>query len=460
MPDYLTLSALNSLIKDSLTLAFPDRLWVVAEVSEARCNSNGHCYLDLVETSNGKRVAQMRATIWAARYRELSRKFSEQTGETINQGLSILFLASVKFHEVYGLSLDIADIDPSYSLGDLAKKKKETIDRLKKEGLWDLNRTKDLPLVIQSIAVVSSPTAAGYHDFCSCLKRNPFQYRFRYQLFPAVVQGTEAVASIPDALKQVADQAGRFDAIVIVRGGGSQLDLSCFDTYEVARAVALSPLPVITGIGHERDDTVSDMVACIRQGQPRAAAEFIIGRARDFEIALNDLLSRISHTATRVIQSQNNNLELITTSLRRYSTDCFKQAGVNINTLIRKIVICAREATGQNRERLLQLEHSIPLLCRSAIASGSIRVNYMAQKVANLAKTALSDLSHSLERIESRVNDLDPVNILKRGYSITLHNGKVIKSVEGLMVGYTITTRLYQGEISSVVESVEGKKGE
>jgi len=501
---YVTLSTLNLQIKDALNKSFPYKVWVVAEISEIRCNTNGHCYLELVETKDVQKIAQMKATIWAGKFKEISKKFTTETGETIRKGISILLLATVRFHELHGLSLDISDIDPSYSMGDLARKKRETIKRIKKEGLWELNKSKHLPEIIQNIAVVSSPTAAGYHDFCSCLDNNPYRYKFTYQLFPAIVQGAEAVYSVPQALKKIEKYADYFDVIVIVRGGGSQLDLSCFDSYEIASQITISSLPVITGIGHERDDTVSDMVAHLKLGQPRAVAEFIINKARDFELSIDDILVTLTHNTKESIESSKNTIEMVTDKLSRCACQYLRDRKAKITTMVQKLVISTKNIIKKPEELLLRQEHAIPILCRKLIGENSKKTTEVVQRLIigirnairapkelllrykhiiqsfclitgdnsnkylndvirtfkNVTLKLLRDNSYVLEVIETRIRDLDPVNVLKRGYSITMINGKAIKTIEGIKRGCVITTRLYQGEIISAVESTkEGGNG-
>jgi exodeoxyribonuclease VII large subunit len=268
----LSLSQLNGLIKAAITDTLPDMYWVIAEIAEIKVNQKGHCYLDLVEKEEDTTVAQIRAAIWAYEYRTISSRFASATNEPLSRGMKILFLAAVTFHEVYGLSLNIRNIDPAYTMGEMARKKKEVIEHLKKEGIFARNRSLELPLVPQRIAVVSSPTAAGYGDFFSHLDTNPYGYRFVHILFPALMQGNEAETSIARALARISRKQQSFDLVAIIRGGGSAVDLSCFDGYAVAAQVAALPLPVITGIGHEKDDTVVDMVAHTRMKTPTAVA--------------------------------------------------------------------------------------------------------------------------------------------------------------------------------------------
>jgi len=264
MVNKLTLSELNERIRDALLEAFPGMVWVIAEVSELKENRSGHCYLELVEKEGNEIVARSRATIWSYTYRMLKPYFETTTGQLFTQGIKILVQASVEYHPAYGLSLNIKDIDPTYTVGDMALQRKEIIDRLQKEGVFDMNRELNLPLVPQKIAVISSATAAGYQDFMNQLESNEYGFVFYTRLFEAFMQGAEAVPSIIRALERIFQYEDFFDAVVIIRGGGATADLSSFDNYELAINITQFPLPVITGIGHEKDDTIIDLVAHTR----------------------------------------------------------------------------------------------------------------------------------------------------------------------------------------------------
>jgi exodeoxyribonuclease VII large subunit len=262
----ITLFQLNTTIRDTLKTYVRDSYWVVAEIAQVKENFNGHCYLELFEKdqASDRIIAQAKATIWATTYRMLKPYFETSTSRKFSSGLKVLICVKVDFHEVFGLSLNITDIDPTYTLGDLALKKAETIRQLKEENVFDMNHELELALVPQRIAIISSKTAAGFTDFITHILSNPFQYKFELCLFPASMQGDKAEESIISALEQINEAESLFDAVVIIRGGGSQTDLSCFDNYWLATHIAQFPLPVLTGIGHEQDDSVVDMVAHTR----------------------------------------------------------------------------------------------------------------------------------------------------------------------------------------------------
>ncbi|MHB8882122.1 MAG: exodeoxyribonuclease VII large subunit [Thermodesulfovibrionales bacterium] len=411
----LSLSELNGLIKAAITGSLPDTYWVVAEIADIKQNQKGHCYLELVEKKEHTTVAQIRATIWVYEYRAISSRFLKATGEALRQGMKVLFLASVSYHEVYGLSLGIKDIDPTYTLGEMARKKKEVVERLRKEGLLDLNKARELPLLPRRIAVISSPTAAGYSDFFRHLDTNPYGYWFGHTLFPALMQGPEAEQSILSALLSIQKKSAAFDCVVIIRGGGSVIDLNCFDSYALAARVAAFPLPVITGIGHEKDDTVVDLVAHTRMKTPTAVAEFLISGTRCFEQRVLDLERRVIQQAGEMLQS--NRLKL--------------------NSYAQKLLLVPVRLTPVFRNRLLTLQ----------------------REIRALLKQRFQDETAGLNRMEQAVRHLDPANVLKRGYSITTCRGKLVRAASELRPGAAIETTLHKGTVTSIVRSNKEVQG-
>ena len=281
-----TLLELSKLIGKTIENAFPGRYWLVAEINEIRENQNGHCYLELIEKDSEKDriIARSRATIWANTWRMLKSYFETATSQPLGKGMMILVEVSVVFHELYGLSFNIRDIDPVYTLGDLERKRAETIKRLEQEGIINMNKELPFPVLPSRIAVISSPGAAGYEDFMHQITNNPGKYRFAITLFPATMQGDNTVSSVTEALEEIFEQESSYDLVVILRGGGSSSDLNSFDSYEIASHIAQLPLPVITGIGHERDRTIAGMVANTDLKTPTAVAEFLIGKFHILDI--------------------------------------------------------------------------------------------------------------------------------------------------------------------------------
>ncbi len=403
-----SLSELLGQVKGALEKELPDHYWVIAEIMELR--ENRHCYLELIEKSeeNDSLLAKVRATIWASRYDMLRPFFEASTGSPLKSGIKILCKASVEFHPLYGLSLNITDIDPSYTLGDLARKKQEVIQRLRKEGVFDMNRELLFPLVPQRIAVISSETAAGYGDFSESILHNSHGFHFHTTLFPAVMQGDEAPASISSAMEKIYESESDFDCVVMIRGGGSKADLESFNHYDLAYFITQFPLPVITGIGHERDESVADMVAHHGLKTPTAVAEFLVDQLLAFEFRLSALADRLSTSVRNRVQGDLSRLE-------RYQGD--------IMHLSRGLLQKQSEQLRQIRERF-QRELSIQM---------DKKGDYLAL-------------------LEKRTELVDPRNILLRGYSMTLIEGKALRSIRNIKPGSLLETRLHDGSIISKVE--------
>ena len=407
------LSELLKQVRGALEKELPAAYWVIAEILELQ--ENRHCYLELIEKSEGSDtlLARVRATIWASRYGMLRPFFEASAGTPLKSGIKILCKASVEFHPVYGLSLNITDLDPSYTLGDLARKKQEVILRLRKEGVFDMNRELPFPLVPQHIAVISSETAAGYGDFMDTIRNNRQGFRFHTTLFPALMQGDDAPGSIIAAMERIYDSGTGFDCVVLIRGGGSKADLESFNQYDLAYFITQFPLPVITGIGHERDESVADMVAHHALKTPTAVAEFLVDQLLTFEFHLSAMADQLSTSARIRIQAGRSQLDRIQRDLVHLS---------------RGLVRLQSEKLLQTRQRL-------------------------EKELAGL----LERKHEQLAQLQKRTELVDPVNILKRGYSITLQEGRSIASVRDVEPGSLLETRLYQGTIISKVKHTSEK---
>lgn len=306
----LSLYSLNNLVRNTLAQGLPLAYWVVGELSEVRETQAGHCYVELVERDEATQemVAKARGTIWARIYSLLKPYFLEQTGERFSVGLKVMLKVTVVFHELYGISLDICDIEPAYTLGDIARRKQAILNRLKAEGVIDLNKELPFPALPQRIAVISSSFAAGYGDFCDQLMNNPYGFVFYPHLFAAPMQGNKVEQGVISALDRIAENIDSWDVVVIIRGGGATSDLSCFDTYDLANNCAQFPLPIITGIGHQRDDTVLDAVAHTRAKTPTAAAELLIHAVAAQSAMLEDVSARLGVAARSVLETRRRQL--------------------------------------------------------------------------------------------------------------------------------------------------------
>lgn len=405
----MTLLELNGRVKSSLQFSMPDAYWVQAEISGISPSGQGHCYLELVQKDPTGRtfLAKAKANIWRGTWMRLKPYFEAETGQTLQVGMKVLLQVSVTFHEVYGYSLVVLDIDPTYTMGDMARRRKEILEQLARDGVIGLNRELDIPALPHRIAVISSATAAGWGDFRNQLENNLYGFRFYVKLFPALMQGDEVERSVISALDAVAARRDDFDIVVIIRGGGAVSELSCFDSYNLAYNIANFPLPVITGIGHERDDTVADVVAHTKVKTPTAAAEFIINMALDCAQELEGLTRRMSDAITGRMNAENVRLERLSQKLPSLFA-----------------VLKTRQ------EQILE--------------------NYLMRSLTGI-RNILTQNTHKLELFEKSLSGADPVQILRKGYSITRCNGKVVTGASDLNRGDRLTTVFADGKVESEI---------
>jgi exodeoxyribonuclease VII large subunit len=403
--EILSLYELNQLIRSVIDSSFPRTFLVTAEI--ASCDVKNHCYLTLVDKDENTIRAEIKAVIWANKYKVISALFKDATGIELSKGIKILFEGSVDFHERYGLKLNILNIDPSYTIGELAVRRKEILERLAKEGIKDKNKELEFPLVPQRIAIVSSATAAGYEDLINHLTHNPYGYKFSCKLYEALMQGDRAEQSVVRALERCGREASNLDIVVIVRGGGGQADLHCFDSYDIARAIAFLPVPVISGIGHERDVTVVDEVSNLRAKTPTAVADLIITRVRNFEDMVDSLTHNLVHRAHKLASDV--------------------------------------------REKVSDLAGSFESSVRRGLLDNFHRLKFFVKGLKYSSKLIKSEREKITSK-ESNINHLNPINVLKRGYSITYNNDRAVKSVSDVQIGDSLRTVLHKGELISKVE--------
>lgn len=453
MAENLSLTELQLIIKDSLYMALPDMYWVIAEISEIKENYAGHCYLELTEKHpDEKNVrARVKAVIWSKRYNFLKSFFENITGESLKEGMKILVRAKVEYHELYGLSLIISDIDPSFTIGEMAMKKKDIIRRLEEEGVFQMNKEISFPVVPQRVAIVSSSTAAGYSDFIRQLNDNSYGYAFYTALFETVMQGTETEQSVINALDRIADCEEMFDIVAILRGGGSQSDLSWFDSYNIAFHVTQFPIPVITGIGHEKDLSVTDMVASRSLKTPTAVADYIVSCVAEFEMFLNQLSNEISDITSTIIEEQKSRIEsfrmnLIPVAKLLISGQKERVSG-NIIGLInygKKLISDANTIPADQRSRLVSLSNSFAVSRLSSVERLKAGLKSSTVTLIDKNKTKITGQLTSL-------NMLDPRNVLKRGFSVTTINNTVLRSISQLKGEEYIETMVYDGKFRSKV---------
>lgn len=425
----LSLFELNSLVRETLELTFSNEYWVRAEISELRVNR--HCYMELVQKDSHKNgiIAKARAQVWANRWAFIKPMFEDMTHQSLAAGMQVLVKAEITFHELYGYSLNITDIDPTYTLGDIAKRRQEILHQLTQEGISTMNQELPLPRMLQRIAIISSASAAGYGDFCNQLKNNPARLAFHTQLFQATMQGDDVTPSIINALNCIAGQQEQWDAVVIIRGGGATSDLSGFDTLELAENVAQFPLPIITGIGHERDDTVIDLIAHTRMKTPTAAAEFLIQhQSKELEL-LESIAASIFLSASNLLQAEKIRIQVLT---------------AKIPTLFSAIQ--ARETIKIDR-----LSAAMGYKALQHIEGEKSRISIIKKQLALYTDNLLNHQQKRIEQAENKLENASPERILKLGFSITRVNGQAIKSFDDVREGDNIETTLATGTINSTV---------
>lgn len=429
----LSLLELNNLVRGAITEAFPGTCWVRAEMSDVRANAaSGHCYLEFIEKSpvTGQLVARARGSIWAKTFRMLKPYFEMETGQLFASGLKVLVKVSIEFHELYGYSLTVTDIDPAYTMGDLLRRRMEIIRQLQEEGVFTLNKELPFPVLPKRIAVITSPTAAGYEDFMNQLVHNKPGFPFYTKLFPALMQGERTEESVIAALDRIYHHVDCFDVVVIIRGGGATSDLNSFDSYLLAANCAQFPLPVITGIGHERDDTILDMVAHTRMKTPTAVAEFLIGRMDAAAMELEELRQDVSELATDILLKHRNFLQLLGTRL----------PAIAINKIER------------NRSLLQMLGNKLPVSASSMLSRRRSTLETLQMQLQNRAASRIAEGTRFIQLTEQFIKMASPDYVLKRGYSLALKEGKIIKHATDLNSGDELITRFADGDVKSIVK--------
>ena len=406
---HITLFELNRLVREAIEDALPMEYWVEAELSECR-ESRGHCYMELIQKDEqtATPIAKASAKCWANKWLTIRPYFERTTGQQLHAGMKVLLQVYPQFHEAYGFSWIVTDIDPTYTLGDMARKRQEIIQKLKAEGVFDLQKELQLPVFCQRIAVISSQTAAGYGDFCNQLAENPYGFKFETQLFPAIMQGEGVEQSIISALEQIYDMP--FDCVVIIRGGGATSDMSGFDTLALAENVANFPTPIITGIGHERDESILDMISHTRVKTPTAAAALLIDHLKGVLETIEGAQSMITHYVQQKLSIANSQLSIISETIPRLFS----------------IVKNRQEA----------------------------KIDALYTRLPMLIERRFTSERHRLQLMDEKLKALDPTLLLARGYSITVHNGRAVKDASQLPPGAEIETRLAKGTIHSVIKSV------
>ncbi len=404
-----TLKTLNALVREAIEAELPDEYWVEAELSECR-ERGGHCYMELVEKDEQTNtpVARASAKCWRQTWQMVQPYFERTTGQPLHAGLKVLLHVYPQFHEAYGFSWIVTDIDPTYTIGDMARKRQEIIRQLKEEGVFDLQRELQIPQFAQRVAVISAAGAAGYGDFVRQLEDNEYGLHFSISLFPAIMQGEQVEVSVIQALNQIYERLSDFDVVCILRGGGATADLSGFDTLALAENVAQFPLPIITGIGHERDESILDMISNTRVKTPTAAAALLVDNLKKVLLRIEQAENFIQHYITERIHYQ--------------------------------------------QQRISQLSALIPTLALRTVSDAYHRIELLGNRLPIAIERRMTSQQHHLESLALQLQSFDPQLLLSRGYSITLHQGKAVRDPQQLQPGDEIETRIEKGTIKSIVK--------
>jgi exodeoxyribonuclease VII large subunit len=429
-----SLSSLTQSIQNVIEANCNKVVWIKAEI--VRLNyypKSGHCYPNLVEKKNGKVIAELRGNIWAGNFEKINNKFQTVLKEELKDNITVVIQGSITYSPIHGLALNITDIDPEFTLGELAREKAETIARLKEQNIFGLNREKNLPLLPKTIAIISVETSKGYGDFINVIKNNPYGYCYHFLLFPAILQGERAVATIGEQLEKIKKYSVNFDAVAIIRGGGGEIGLSCFDNFILAEKVATFPIPVLTGIGHSSNETVSEMVSFQSFITPTKIAEFLLQKFHDFAVPLKENEQKMVNGSEILFRERKTSL-------------------LETSRLFSSLTSTALSGTRASLDNLLfQLEKQGEKLIIEEKSSLEQAARILLTRAAN----PLLEAQTTLHFTEEKIRMLSPRNILKRGYSITRQNGKIIKSTAGLDKELLLETELYEGMVESRIENIK-----
>lgn len=450
IPAGIPLSRYTTAISNAVAMAPGlSGVWVIAELSDVR-SSGGHCYMELIEKNQaGQTIAKLRANIWRNNFIQLRQKFFSATNREISSGIKALVKGSATHHPMYGLSFNITDIDPSYTMGDMERIRREILLKLSQEGVLMMNKSIKFPDAPQRIAVISAEGAAGYGDFMHQLCGNAEGYVYYPHLFPCVMQGDRVSESVRNALQLIEASSDLWDCIVIIRGGGATTDLNGFDDYQLARAVATCGLPIVVGIGHERDRNVLDDIANTSLKTPTAVAGFFIDKMREAYQKVVNLADRLRVYASDMMRGEERKISMLQTMVPQLSLQRVQREKSNMMALAEKLPLLAKYKIGNETTRIEGIRNMLPNLFVSIFGKENIKIENKINLLKNFSLIRYSQAEQRLGNLEAMVKALDPKNTLKRGYSITRKNGKAIKSKEELAEGDILVTMFADGEIRS-----------
>jgi len=427
--------------------------WVKAEMVKLNhYPKSGHCYPDLVEKEGEKVRAEMRGTLWKDRYNRIAREFKKVTGQPLDGGIELLFRAEVRFHEVYGLSLNIIEVDPSYSLGEMERIKRETVQKLKEAGDFDRNKKVPFPSVPKRLAIISVETSKGYQDLLKVIDRNDLGYVYEHELFPAILQGEKAIRTIREQLEIIRERANEFDALLIIRGGGGDVGLSCYDDHGLARDVALFPLPVITGIGHSTNETVVEMVAHRNAITPTQAGGDLIQAYHNVAVPRRELTERLEQAIKDRFAEESQRLKDQVQLFRSHTRYLLRDHQHHLKGLLDGAVRAVPERMRRERERLGELSNALNAFTMKRMNREGERLSLFSERLGTHAKHRMKGERDRVANLEKQLELLNPKRVLERGYSITFSYGKALKDPKELEEGEEVETQLAKGRFKSRIE--------
>lgn len=454
-----SLSQLTRSIQNVVQTHCSSVVWIKAEIVRLNYYSKtGHCYPALVEKKNGSVIAELRGNIWSSHFERINDKFKTVLKEELKDNITVVIQGSMSFHPVHGLSLQIVDIDPEYTLGELAREKAENVERLKAEGLYNANKELSLPVLPKTIAVISVETSKGYQDFCNVIETNPWGFRIHYLLFPAVLQGDRAITSILNQLKNISGFHEVFDAVAIIRGGGGEIGLSSFDNYTLAREIATFPIPVLTGIGHSSNETVSELVSFGSFITPTKIGEFLLQKFHDFANPLNQLEARLSEQASGLFRTHKTALKETARLFSSLTNHTLERSKSRLQQQAYKLSASGDSFIAAQRQQLLQQLVLLKNSSEQSLWKENQRIGILERQLVSRAEVPLEEATKNLHFIGETLRMLSPQNILKRGYSITRQGGRLIQHVDQLNSELPLETQLFQGSISSRIEKITKPK--
>jgi exodeoxyribonuclease VII large subunit len=443
-------------IQKTLSERYTSSFWVKAEMSKLNCYSHsGHCYPDLIEKYEGKIIAQVKSHLWKEDFNAINEKFLKVIHEPLKDGIKILFLARISFDPVYGLALRIIDIDPDFTLGDLEKEKQETIRKLKEQGVFNKNKGLMVPLLLQRIAIISVETSKGYADFLNVLDTNPWRYKFFHFLFPSLLQGEKAVESITYQLGRIKKVIEHFDAVAIIRGGGGDIGLSCFNNFDLAKDVALFPIPVITGIGHTTNETVVEMISYSNAITPTKIAEYLLQLFHNFSVPVHKAEEKIIEKSKRFITDEKGKLHTEVKLFRSITENILIEHRNQIQRQVQRIQQYSVFLLKMQKEYIDNLLNNTKRGVNALYVTMNSEIKHLKANLKKDSMVQLNRIKMLQNGIENNIVNMNPRNVLKRGYSITLANGTSIKNIKQVKENELIETIVFDGKINSVVKSTK-----